>query len=98
MAQRGLALATLTSNTDTDEESPGGKHVEHADGVPMPVGASGECGEDDEDCCGGDERMRSRPVVRGETKDELTENCAGERDAGDDAFGARVVEGGTVLP
>lgn len=98
MAQMGSILSTPTSNADTNEESPGGKHVEHADGIPMPVGASSECGEDDEDGRGGYERMRSGPVVRGEAKDELPEDCTGECNAGDDAFGARVVEGGTVLP
>lgn len=86
-----------TSNTDADKESPGGQHVEHADGVAMPVGAGGEGGEDDEDGGGGDEGVGSRPVVRGEAKDELAEDGAGKGDAGDDALGARVVKGGAVL-
>lgn len=73
----------LAADTDTDEESPRGEHVEHADRLALEIGAGSQCGEDDEDDGGAEQRVGARPAVRQVAKGELADDGTGESDGRD---------------
>lgn len=69
-------LIELTSDTNTDKESPSSEHVEHANRVAFVVRAGRQCGEDDEDNGRDEQRVGARPVVRKEAEQQLANDDA----------------------
>jgi hypothetical protein len=75
-----LRASCLTSDTNADKESPGSQHVEHPNGLPVPVGSSCQSGENDKDNSRHHQRVGARPVISEETKDELSDNRSDKGD------------------
>lgn len=71
-----------TSNANTDKESPGSQHVEHANRLAVPVRASGQGSKDDEDDGGHEQRVGARPAIGQEAKEELSNDGADKGNVG----------------
>lgn len=83
------ASRVLATNTDTDKEAPGNKHVEHADGVAMPVGTGSQSSEDNQNDGRYNQRVGAGPMVSEKAEEELANDGAGKRNGGQDLFGSR---------
>lgn len=92
-----LGKRKRTSNANANKESPGSQHVEHANRLAVPVGASGQSSEDNEDDGGHEQRVGARPEIGQEAKKQLSNDGADKGNVGDILAGVGRGVDGAVL-
>lgn len=86
-----------TANADTDEESPGSEHGEHALSLALEVRAGSEGSEENEDDGRCYEGIVAGPAIREVAEEELADDSAGESDTRDILGSGRSGVQSTVL-